>query len=62
MMIAMITTVFAIQSAISLRADEASGIIEPQLAGRAVAHPLGDPAPADPGRRVGASCCSSAAP
>ena len=32
-MIAMITTVFAIQSAISLRADEASGIIEPQLAG-----------------------------
>ena len=31
--IAMITTVFATQSAVSLRADEASGIIEPQLAG-----------------------------
>jgi ABC-2 type transport system permease protein len=33
MMIAMITTAFAIQSATSLRGDEASGIIEPQLAG-----------------------------
>ncbi len=32
-MIAMITTVFAIQTSVSLRADEASGIIEPQLAG-----------------------------
>jgi len=32
-MIAMITTVFAIQSAVSLRTDEASGIIEPQLVG-----------------------------
>ena len=32
-MIALITTVFAIQSTISLRADEASGILEPQLAG-----------------------------
>src|SRR6478609_8359566 len=32
-LIAMITTVFAIQSAVSLRVDEASGIIEPQLAG-----------------------------
>ena len=32
-MIAMITTAFAIQSAVSLRGDEASGIIEPQLAG-----------------------------
>lgn len=31
-MIAMVTTVFALQSATSLRADEASGIIEPQLA------------------------------
>ena len=31
-MIAMITTVFAIQTALSLRSDEASGIIEPQLA------------------------------
>jgi ABC-2 type transport system permease protein len=33
MMIALLTTVFALQSAISLRADEASGIVEPQLAG-----------------------------
>jgi ABC-2 type transport system permease protein len=33
MMIAMLTTVFALQSAASLRADEASGIVEPQLAG-----------------------------
>jgi ABC-2 type transport system permease protein len=32
-LIALITTVFAIQSAVSLRVDEASGIIEPQLAG-----------------------------
>ena len=32
-MIAMVTTAFAIQSAVSLRGDEASGIIEPQLAG-----------------------------
>lgn len=32
-MIALITTVFALQSAVSLRADEASGLIEPQLAG-----------------------------
>ena len=32
-MIAMVTTVFALQSAVSLRADEASGIVEPQLAG-----------------------------
>jgi ABC-2 type transport system permease protein len=32
MMIAMLTTVFALQSATSLRADEASGIVEPQLA------------------------------
>ncbi|HEY8718618.1 ABC transporter permease [Pengzhenrongella sp.] len=33
LMIAMVTTIFALQSAISLRADEASGIVEPQLAG-----------------------------
>jgi ABC-2 type transport system permease protein len=33
MMIAMLTTVFALQSAISLRADESTGIVEPQLAG-----------------------------
>jgi ABC-2 type transport system permease protein len=33
LMIAMVTTVFAVQSAVSLRADEASGIVEPQLAG-----------------------------
>lgn len=32
-MIAMITAVFALQSAVTLRADEASGIVEPQLAG-----------------------------
>lgn len=32
-MIALVTTVFALQSAVSLRADEASGLIEPQLAG-----------------------------
>jgi ABC-2 type transport system permease protein len=32
-MIAMVSTVFALQSTVSLRADEASGIIEPQLAG-----------------------------
>ena len=32
-MIAMVTTVFALQSTVSLRADEASGIVEPQLAG-----------------------------
>jgi ABC-2 type transport system permease protein len=31
--IAMVTAVFALQSAVSLRADEASGIVEPQLAG-----------------------------
>jgi len=33
LLIALVTTVFALQSATSLRADEASGIIEPQLAG-----------------------------
>lgn len=33
MMIAMVATVFALQSAATLRGDEASGIIEPQLAG-----------------------------
>jgi ABC-2 type transport system permease protein len=33
MIIAMVTTAFALQSAVSLRADEASGIVEPQLAG-----------------------------
>ena len=33
MMIAMITTVFAIQSTATLRSDEASGILDPQLAG-----------------------------
>jgi ABC-2 type transport system permease protein len=33
MMIAMITTVFAVQSAVTLRQDEASGLLEPQLAG-----------------------------
>ncbi|GEN78947.1 ABC transporter permease [Actinotalea fermentans] len=32
-MIGLVTAVFATQSAVSLRADEASGIIEPQLAG-----------------------------
>lgn len=32
-MIALVTTVFALQSAVSLRADESSGLIEPQLAG-----------------------------
>jgi len=32
-MLAMVTTAFAIQSAVSLRGDEASGIVEPQLAG-----------------------------
>jgi polyether ionophore transport system permease protein len=32
-MIALLTTVFAIQTSISLRTDEATGIIEPQLAG-----------------------------
>lgn len=32
-MIGLITAIFAIQSAISLRTDEASGLIEPQLAG-----------------------------
>lgn len=32
-MLALITTVFAIQTTVSLRSDEASGIIEPQLAG-----------------------------
>ncbi|HEX5332153.1 MAG TPA: ABC transporter permease [Cellulomonas sp.] len=32
-MIAMITAVFALQSAVTLRTDEASGIVEPQLAG-----------------------------
>ena len=32
-MIAMITTVFAIQTSLSLRGDEATGLIEPQLAG-----------------------------
>jgi ABC-2 type transport system permease protein len=39
-MIAMITTVFAIQTTLILRGDEASGIIEPQLAG-AVHAPAG---------------------
>ena len=33
LLIALVTTVFALQSATTLRADEASGIIEPQLAG-----------------------------
>jgi ABC-2 type transport system permease protein len=33
MMIALVTCVFALQSALSLRGDEASGLIEPQLAG-----------------------------
>ena len=32
-MIAMITTVFAIQTSLTLRGDEATGLIEPQLAG-----------------------------
>ena len=32
-MLALLTTVFAIQSTVSLRTDEATGIIEPQLAG-----------------------------
>jgi ABC-2 type transport system permease protein len=32
-MMALITTVFALQSTVGLRADEASGIIEPQLSG-----------------------------
>jgi ABC-2 type transport system permease protein len=32
-MIGLVTAFFAVQSAVSLRADEASGIIEPQLAG-----------------------------
>ena len=32
-MLALITTVFAIQTTVSMRSDEASGIIEPQLAG-----------------------------
>ena len=32
-MIAMVTAVFALQSAASLRSDEASGIVEPQLTG-----------------------------
>lgn len=32
-MIGLITAIFATQSAVSLRADEASGIVEPQLAG-----------------------------
>jgi ABC-2 type transport system permease protein len=32
-MIAMVTTVFALQSTVSMRTDEASGVIEPQLAG-----------------------------
>ncbi len=32
-MIAMITTVFALQSTVSLRTDEATGILEPQFAG-----------------------------
>lgn len=32
-MIAMITTVFAIQTSVSLRVEEANGLIEPQLAG-----------------------------
>jgi ABC-2 type transport system permease protein len=32
-MMALITVVFALQTTVSLRADEASGIIEPQLAG-----------------------------
>ena len=33
LVIALVTTVFALQSVTSLRADEASGIVEPQLAG-----------------------------
>lgn len=33
MMIAMVTTVFALQSAVQLRADEATGMVETQLAG-----------------------------
>jgi ABC-2 type transport system permease protein len=33
LMIAMVTTVFALQSATMLRTDEASGLVEPQLAG-----------------------------
>lgn len=32
-MLALIVTVFAVQSAVQLRSDEASGIVEPQLAG-----------------------------
>jgi polyether ionophore transport system permease protein len=32
-LIALVATVFALQSTVSLRADEASGIVEPQLAG-----------------------------
>src|SRR5690606_37094417 len=32
-MLALMTTVLAVQSAVSLRADEASGLIEPQVAG-----------------------------
>ncbi len=32
-MLAIVTTIFALQSAVALRSDEASGIIEPQLAG-----------------------------
>jgi len=32
-MLALITTVFAIQPTVSLRSDEASGIVEPQSAG-----------------------------
>jgi ABC-2 type transport system permease protein len=33
LLIAMVTTVFALQSTVSMRTDEASGILEPQLAG-----------------------------
>ena len=52
-MIAMITTVFAIQSAVSLRADEASGIIEPQLAGALSRTRWAAAAAAHPRRRLG---------
>src|SRR3712207_359433 len=32
-MVALMTTVFALQSTVSMRTDEATGILEPQLAG-----------------------------
>ena len=60
-MIAMITTVFAIQSA-DLAAWRRGQRHHRATAGRrAVPHPLGARTAADPGRRLGASCCSSAA-